>query len=243
MVTNDLNALETLMSMIKNQKRKAGNLQCPKCRVEGMTEDDLHQHFPLYHSSEANTEETCPICDKKCTSFLDSFSVHLNNDHGPIEHREPPAPKFPAFAWVIIQSKETGKFLMVNEPAGIARGKPRYWLPAGRVDAGEGMIEAGKREALEEAGLDVEITGVLRFMNEGGSCPRIVLIANPIDKTQQPKSIPDFESVGAIWVTADDLNKLKNPEDYRGNDPVEYFNGVSSGKYKPESVDTPAFQA
>jgi 8-oxo-dGTP pyrophosphatase MutT (NUDIX family) len=46
---------------------------------------------------------------------------------------------------------------MVNEPAGIAGGKPRYWLPAGRVDAGEGMIEAGKREALEEAGIEVEI--------------------------------------------------------------------------------------
>ena len=91
--------------------------------------------------------------------------MHIHNNHGPVEHREPRRPKFPAFAWVVIQSKTTGKFLMVNEPAGLARGAPRYWLPAGRVDKGEGIIEAGKREALEEAGIDVEITGVLRFMN------------------------------------------------------------------------------
>jgi len=55
---------------------------------------------------------------------------------------------------------------MVNEPAGISGGKPRYWLPAGRVDVGEGIIEAGKREAFEEAGIDVEITGALNFMND-----------------------------------------------------------------------------
>jgi phosphatase NudJ len=72
---------------------------------------------------------------------------------------------------------------MVNEPAGIARGKPRYWLPAGRVDAGEGMIEAGEREALEEAGIDVVITGVIRFKNAKDlGCPRVVLMANPKDE-------------------------------------------------------------
>ena len=36
-----------------------------------------------------------------------------------------------------IVRRSDGRFLLVNEPAGIARGVPRYWLPAGRVDAGE----------------------------------------------------------------------------------------------------------
>lgn len=42
MVTHDLNALQTVMVMIKNQKRQAGNLQCPTCGIKGMTEDDFH---------------------------------------------------------------------------------------------------------------------------------------------------------------------------------------------------------
>jgi len=129
-----------------------------------MTENDLHAHYPLYHSSEpSNKDGICPICNIYRKPNLD---VHIHNCHGPLLMREPRAPEFPAFAWVIIQSKVTGKFLMVNEPAGIAGGKPRYWLPAGRVDEGEGMIEAGKREALEEAGIEVEITGALNFMND-----------------------------------------------------------------------------
>jgi 8-oxo-dGTP pyrophosphatase MutT (NUDIX family) len=111
------------------------------------------------------------------------MDVHIHNYHGPEHLREPAKPQFPAFAWVVIQSQKTGKFLMVNEPAGIARGRPRYWLPAGRVDKGEGIIEAGIREAEEEAGLKVKITGVLHFMNEKGlGCPRIVLMAAPIDE-------------------------------------------------------------
>jgi len=52
-------------------------------------------------------------------------------------------------------------------------------------------------------------------------------LANPIDERKLPKSIPDFESVGAIWVTTEDLKKLNDPEDYRANDPVYYFNGVT----------------
>ena len=92
---------------------------------------------------------------------------------------------------------------MVNEPAGIARDKPRYWLPAGRVDAGEGFIEAGVREALEEAGVQVEITGVVTFMFH--DCPRVVLMARPIPDDAPCKTIPDFESAGAIWVSAEDV--------------------------------------
>lgn len=74
-------------------------------------------------------------------------------------------------------------------------------------------------------------------------CPRMVLLAHPCNEKHVPKSIPDFESVGALWVAADDLKKLKDPEDYRANDPVKYFNGVDSGKYKPYPIDTPAFFA
>jgi len=129
-----------------------------------MTEDELHAHYPLYHSSEpSNKDGICPICIKVEKPNLD---LHIHNSHGPLSLREALPPDFCAYAEVIIQSKVTGKFLMVNEPAGISGGKPRYWLPAGRVDVGEGIIEAGKREAFEEAGIDVEITGALNFMND-----------------------------------------------------------------------------
>ena len=72
--------------------------------------------------------------------------------------REAARPSFAAFAWVVCRRAADGKFAMVNEPAGICRGgRPAYWLPAGRVDAGESLAEAAAREALEEAGVAVEV--------------------------------------------------------------------------------------
>jgi 8-oxo-dGTP pyrophosphatase MutT (NUDIX family) len=204
-----------------------------------LTENELHAHYPLYHSTDPNSEFICPIC-QKVTKPNDQ--VHIHNKHGPIEEREPKAPEFAAFSWVIIRRDSDGKFAMVNEPAGLAGGKPRYWLPAGRVDSGETLIQAGVREAKEEAGLDVTVTGVLRFMMSG-STPRVVLFAKPKDETQAIKSLPDFESVGAVWVNYKDLEKLNDPQDYRSNDPIKYFGAVESGKLVPMSTETMSFCA
>jgi hypothetical protein len=42
--------------------------------------------------------------------------------------REPPAPAWAAFAWVVCQRESDGKFLLVNEPAGICgSARPAYW--------------------------------------------------------------------------------------------------------------------
>ena len=38
-----------------------------------------------------------------------------------------------------------------------------YWMPGGRLNPGEGLCEGAKREALEEAGVDVKLTGVLQL--------------------------------------------------------------------------------
>lgn len=58
---------------------------------------------------------------------------------------------------LIVRNKQ-GKFLAVKEI-----GKRGWWLPGGKVDPPEDFITAAKREAKEEAGIDVEIKGVLRI--------------------------------------------------------------------------------
>lgn len=156
----------------------------------------------------------------------------MHNEHGPPAAREPRAPPFAAFAWVVVRRAADGKFLMVHEPAGIARGAPRYWLPAGRVDEGESFCEAAAREALEEAGVRVAVTGVLRFMLGRDGTPRVILLAEPADGDgagAQPKSVPDFESVGAVWVAAEAARALA-PAAYRSPDPRELFPAVARGE-------------
>mmetsp|Transcript_56306 Transcript_56306/g.89416 ORF Transcript_56306/g.89416 Transcript_56306/m.89416 type:complete len:420 (+) Transcript_56306:58-1317(+) len=244
MVSDQLSHIELALARVATLGRGGGELCCPTCKLDGLTENELHLHHPLYHSVEPNDFPLCPICNHSTRKF-GNFPMHLHNDHGPIEGREPPRAPYAAFAWVVCRHQD-GRFLMVNEPAGISRGAPRYWLPAGRVDEGESLIDAARRETLEEGGIDVRITGVLRFSVEGlrepHPCPRIVFLAEPSNPDNAvPKSVPDWESVGAFWVSAESVECLAR-DDFRSPDPPKLFPLVASGQLRPHSIETDAFR-
>jgi len=246
MVTSDPGSVATAIGRAAPPfGREPGAYRCPSCGMEGLTENGLHLHFPLYHSAECNIDCVCPICSQACQAKRGGADVHIHNHHGPAENREAPTPEFSAFAWVVCRRPSDGRFIMVNEPAGLAGGTPGYWLPAGRVDAGEGLVEAAEREAQEEAGIAVRITGLIRFFDgpgKHGGVPRVVLFAEPLDPTAPLKSVPDFESCGAMWVLPEELSDLEE-RDYRSPDPAKLFPGVASGRLPVHPIDTSSFEA
>ncbi len=66
------------------------------------------------------------------------------------------------FALLIVRnsfkdSPHFGKWLAVNESRG--RG---WWIPGGAVDAGETFVMAANRECVEEAGIKVDLKGILK---------------------------------------------------------------------------------
>jgi ADP-ribose pyrophosphatase YjhB (NUDIX family) len=258
--------------------------QCPRCGLDNFTPENLSTHCSLYHTCEPNVgrEDMCPVCGHDCSRKQGGrgLTVHLRHKHGPAHLRAEPRASFAAFSWIVCRRDIDGKFLMVNEPAGLcrsSRGVPAYWLPAGRVDPGESFVEAAVRECEEEAGVRVEPTGVLRFMLEGGSscgarsCIRVVLAARPLqsldhahshralpgdgttpspagtmmeatDTYFEPKTLPDFESCGAIWTSGRQLTELQE-DDFRGGEPVRIFPKIEQGSLVAHSLNTPAFAA
>lgn len=60
--------------------------------------------------------------------------------------------------------EKNGKFLLVKEKQKICDGK--WNLPAGAVDDGENVIEAAKREIIEECGVEVNINGIIEIINK-----------------------------------------------------------------------------
>ncbi len=232
---------------IHTQQRLASNAQnrrtyaCPYCGLQGLTEDGLHVHFPLYHVSEANAAVTCPICSKSCDAKRgDPFPPHLENTHGPpgrdgrpnLEELE--GPSLYAFALVVVRSEVTGKFLLVQE-----FGASGWWLPGGRIDPGEGFAVAACRECEEEAGIAIEITGILRIefspselqqQKKSSRTPyarmRVVFLGKPKDPLQLPKGIADYESVGAAWATAEEV---EHALPLRGNEPRTWIPYVAKG--------------
>ena len=106
----------------------------------------------------------------------------------------------------VVRRKSDGKFLLVQEFCSSG-----YWLPGGGVDPGEDLDKAAIRETLEEAGVEIELKGILRMEYSPKtkySRLRVIFYGEPVDDSARAKTIPDFESVGACWVSIDDLSSL-----------------------------------
>lgn len=115
-----------------------------------------------------------------------------------------PRPPTPTWAFAITIVRQADQFLLVQEDK---PGQPWYF-PAGLVELGEGFAEAAVRETLEEAGVSVRLTGILKMVHtprDDSARLRVVFVAEPVgDPT--PKSIPDEHSLQARWVSSAELD-------------------------------------
>ena len=123
-------------------------------------------------------------------------------------------PPIPTWFYALVVVRRGHRFLLVHEKSH----EQGWYLPAGRVEAGEVIAEAAAREAHEESGVPVVLEGVLRVehsTSEQGSRVRVIYVARPKDDTE-PRSVPDAESLGARWVAVEDLAGMT----LRGGDEV-----------------------
>lgn len=134
-----------------------------------------------------------------------------------------PRAPIPTWCFALVVVRRGDHFLIVQESK---YGQPWY-LPAGRVEQGESFADAAVRETLEEAGIPVRVTGLIRVEHSpspAGARMRVIYLAEPTDDTP-PKTEPDDESLGAAWVTRDELAKYA----LRGTEVTELFDFVANG--------------
>jgi phosphatase NudJ len=113
-----------------------------------------------------------------------------------------------------------GRFLAIRE----RKGSQGWYAPAGRLEAGETIEEAAVRETMEEAGILVEPTALLRLDQQWypseapGQGPRawmrFIMSARPVGPERMPKSFADEHSLEARWLTLAELERLplRHPE-------------------------------
>lgn len=206
-------------------------IQCPYCLVKGFKEIDFIEHWASYHGNEKDFLK-CPICILKGDNNIKGdknwgFSNHLLVDH---QYEKPKKSEYIySFSLVICQHPLTKKFVLIQEGS-----KQGYWIPAGRVDPGETLEEAAKRECMEEAGIEIELKGLLGFEympNNGYVRQRMIFFANPKKLDDTLKNKPDFESLRAIWISYDELMEAIKKENLhlRGYEPVKWFKYVEDG--------------
>ncbi len=130
----------------------------------------------------------------------------------------------PTWFFVLVVVRSGDRFLLVHE----RKHGQGYYLPAGRVEPGETLVEAAKRETMEEAGIPIDIEGVLRVEHSprpgGWARMRVIFVARPHDDTP-PKTIPDEESLGAGWFRVEELDRLS----LRGDEVQRILTHVARG--------------
>ena len=134
--------------------------------------------------------------------------------------REP----IPTWFFVLVVVRKDDRFLLVQE-----RKHGQLWyLPAGRVEPGERLVDAAHRETMEEAGIRIVLDGIYQVQHTpfpDGLCRvRVVFAARPRDDSP-PKSAPDDETLQAKWLTLEELGALP----LRGFEVFELLRAVARG--------------
>jgi ADP-ribose pyrophosphatase YjhB (NUDIX family) len=116
----------------------------------------------------------------------------------------------PTVIVVVTVVEFAGKLLLIQES------KPDFralWnLPGGRLEPGEFLRDAARRETIEEAGIDVRLSGLLaldqRMLDPalGPDRLRVVFVGEPCGG--RLKQDPDEHSLCAAWVEPGDLARL-----------------------------------
>lgn len=125
-----------------------------------------------------------------------------------------------SYALVLVQNGD--RFVLVQET-----GK-EWYLPAGRVEPGETFFEAAVRETREEAGCEVELTGIWRIEHSPSrdrARLRVVFSGRPKHPEAPLKDFADMHSSQAKWFTFDEAVGLT----FRGDDVLALLEFVRRG--------------
>lgn len=99
---------------------------------------------------------------------------------------------------------EHDEVLMMQEAKETCAGT--WYLPAGRMEKDEHIVDAAVREVFEETGLNIEVKSLLAVECAGGSWFRFVLTGNVLNGELKTPARADKESLQAKWIS--NMNEL-----------------------------------
>lgn len=109
----------------------------------------------------------------------------------------------PTWYFALVVVRRGHRFLLTQE-----RKYGSTWsIPGGRVEPGESLVTAAIREVHEETGVPIRIDGILRVEHSPAESTvrmRVLFVGTPLDDTP-PKTTADDESLGAAWLTLDEI--------------------------------------
>ena len=111
--------------------------------------------------------------------------------------------------------EKDGKYLLVQE-ARKCRGK--WNLPAGHLDIGETILDAARREAKEESGLETELTGICQIGNRKMADQVFVTVIFTAKQIGGEITVDEDEIMDVRWFSYDEILELKRKDKIRNPD-------------------------
>lgn len=131
----------------------------------------------------------------------------------------------PTWYFALVVVRRGHRFLLTQEQ----KYGNSWSIPGGRVEPGESLYTAAVREVLEETGVPVRLDGVLRVEHtaapDGSARVRVIFTGSPLDDTP-PKTVSDEESLGAAYLTLDEMRARK----LRGSELGALLESVAQGR-------------
>ncbi|MEM6995633.1 MAG: NUDIX domain-containing protein [Myxococcota bacterium] len=134
-----------------------------------------------------------------------------------------------AYVFVVVLVRRGFRYLLVQEGKGDSRGQ--WYLPAGGVEAGEDLVAAALREVKEEAGVDVEVTGIMaidhmpRLPGWEFSRWRFVVEARLKVGSPPPRTVANDDTLQAGFFAQREIAALP----LRGEDVIQLINEHAGG--------------
>src|SRR3954468_13586341 len=129
--------------------------------------------------------------------------AHAASGDGRVRTTRSPIPTW-YFALVVVRRGH--RFLLTQEK----KYGSTWSIPGGPVEPGEELGAAAIREVVEETGVPIRLDGVLRVEHtpaDGTARVRVIFVGTPLDDTP-PKTVADDESLGAAYLTLDEIRAL-----------------------------------
>lgn len=101
------------------------------------------------------------------------------------------------------------KALILREPKD--DGQLYYNIPGGHIEAGEGILDGARREAVEETGFKIAIISLLQIINSSWKNGRHSVRQTFLAKVVSGKLRTENGSV-ATWMTGGEIDKLPNDQ-------------------------------
>ena len=134
-----------------------------------------------------------------------------------------------AYVFVVVLVRRGFRYLLVQE--GRQQDRGQWYLPAGGVEPGEDLVSAAIRETREEAGVDIEVTGIMaiehmpRLPGWDFSRWRFVVEARLRPGSPPPRQVPNDDTLRADFFSPQEIGELR----LRGKDVVRLVSEHSSG--------------